>query len=60
MNTWLTLSEAALAAKRSERTIRNWVEAGLLRPVAGRFRRDALLHVEREMRGRIGRPRKNK
>lgn len=41
---WLTLSEAAIVARRSERTIRNWVRDGVLRPAArGMFGRDAVL-----------------
>ncbi|WP_102191514.1 helix-turn-helix domain-containing protein [Microbacterium aurantiacum] len=61
MKIWLTLSEAADVAGRTERTIRNWVDAGVLKsPVPGRFQRDAVLAAERTMRGRVGRPRKNK
>ncbi|UPL13029.1 hypothetical protein [Microbacterium galbinum] len=48
-------------AGRTERTIRNWVDAGVLKsPVPGRFDRDAVLAAERAMRRRIGRPRKNR
>jgi len=61
MKVWLTLQEAADVAGRTERTIRNWVEAGVLEtPVPGRYQRDAVLAAERTMRRRIGRPRKTK
>lgn len=59
MKVWLTLAEAADVAGRTERTIRNWVDAGVLKsPVPGRFQRDAVLAAERTMRRKIGRPRK--
>ncbi|WP_314097878.1 helix-turn-helix domain-containing protein [Microbacterium foliorum] len=58
MKTWLTLAEAAALAGRTERTIRNWVEAGQLRLHHGRFKRDEVLATEKQMRQRIGRPRK--
>lgn len=59
MKEWLTLTEAAEVAGRTERTIRNWVDAGVLKtPVHGRFTRDAVLAAERTMRRRVGRPRK--
>lgn len=61
MKIWLTLQEAADVAGRTERTIRNWVDAGVLKsPVPGRFQRDAVLAAERTMRRRVGRPRKTK
>lgn len=61
MKIWLTLAEAADVAGRTERTIRNWVDAGVLKsPVPGRFQRDAVLAAERTMRRRVGRPRKIK
>lgn len=54
---WLTLPEAAIVAHRSERTLRNWVRDGVLRPAArGMFDRDVVLAVERKMRNRRGRP----
>ncbi|WP_443189886.1 helix-turn-helix domain-containing protein [Microbacterium sp. B19(2022)] len=58
MKLWLTLSEAADAAGRTERTIRNWVEADELKARHGRYLRDEVLAAEKRMRRRIGRPRK--
>lgn len=55
---WLTLAEAAEAANRTERSIRNWVNAGELRVHYGRYRREEVLAAERQMRRRVGRPRK--
>lgn len=53
----LRLADAAKVARRSERTIRNWVRDGLLKPVArGWFDRDEVLAVERQQRSRVGRP----
>lgn len=59
MKIWLTLAETATAAGRTERTIRNWVEAGELEPRYGRFKRDEVLTTEKRMRKRIGRPKKS-
>lgn len=36
MKIWLTLAEAADTAGRTERTIRNWIDAGELNPRHGR------------------------
>lgn len=65
MNTWLTLAEAAeriraegTALASAERRIRRWVEAGELKPLAGRFRAADVLAAEKLMRSRRGRPRK--
>lgn len=57
MKIWLTLQEAADVAGRTERTIRNWVDAGELRVRHGRYMRDEVLATERRMRSRVGRPR---
>lgn len=59
MKIWLTLTEAAEVAGRTERTIRNWVDANELTPRHGRFKRDEVLAAERRMRRRVGRPRKS-
>lgn len=56
MKIWLTLAEAATVAGRTERTVRNWVKAGEIVPVYGRFVRDEVLATERRMRRRVGRP----
>lgn len=54
---WLTLPEAAIVAHRSERTLRNWMKDGVLRPAArGMFDRNVVLAAERKMRNRRGRP----
>jgi hypothetical protein len=58
MKVWLTLAEAADVARRTERTIRNWVDAGELVPRHGRYLRDEVLAAERRMRLKVGRPRK--
>lgn len=58
MRIWLTLTEAADVAGRTERTIRNWVAAGELSSRHGRFVRDEVLATERRMRRKVGRPRK--
>ncbi len=55
---WLTRAQAAERVKRTERTIRNWESAGLLKPTLGRYREQDVLKADREMRGRVGRPRK--
>lgn len=50
---WLTLSEAAAVAHRSERTMRNWVRDGVLKPAAaGIFARDAVLAAAKQMKDR--------
>lgn len=59
MKTWLTLAEAAVVARRTERTIRNWVKAGEIAPVHGRFVREDVLATERRMRRKVGRPAKS-
>lgn len=59
MKIWLTLAEAADVAGRTERTIRNWVDAGELNPRHGRYMRDEVLATEQRMRRKVGRPRKN-
>ncbi|KTR76173.1 hypothetical protein NS234_12140 [Microbacterium oxydans] len=59
MKVWLTLAEAAAVAGRTERSIRNWVEAGELELRYGRFKRDEVLATEKRMRQRIGRPKKS-
>ena len=56
MKIWLTLAEAADAAGRTERTIRNWVSTGELRRHHGLFDRQEVLGAEKRMRGRVGRP----
>lgn len=54
---WLSLTEAAQVAHRSERTMRNWVRDGVLKPAAaGIFARDAVLAAEKLMKNRRGRP----
>lgn len=60
MKIWLTLAEAADVAGRTERTIRNWVDAEELTPRLGRFLRDDVLAAERRMRRKVGRPRKER
>lgn len=57
MKIWLTLSEAAEVAGRTERTIRNWVNASEIMPQYGRFMRDEVLATEQRMRRKVGRPR---
>lgn len=59
MKIWLTLAEAADAAGRTERTIRNWVASGELNPRQGRYMRDEVLAAEQRMRRKVGRPRKD-
>ncbi|WP_136051187.1 hypothetical protein [Microbacterium sp. K36] len=65
MKTWLTLAEAAerirtdgTARASAERRIRRWVDAGELKPIAGRFLVVDVLAAEKAMRSRRGRPRK--
>ncbi|MDR6142058.1 hypothetical protein QE375_001612 [Microbacterium foliorum] len=54
---WLNISEAADIAKRSERTMRNWVRDGVLKPaLPGIFDRDAVLAAAKLMKNRRGRP----
>lgn len=58
MKTWLTMQEAAGVARRTKRTIWNWINAGELEPRHGRFLRDEVLATERRMRLKFGRPRR--
>jgi len=52
---WLTLEEAAEVAKRSERTLRNWVRDGVLKaPVHGFYDRERVVAAEQKVRR--GRP----
>lgn len=54
---WLSLAEAAQVARRSERTMRNWVRDGVLKPAAaGIFARDAVLAAAKQMKDRRWRP----
>lgn len=54
---WLNITEAADIAKRSERTMRNWVRDGVLKPaVPGIFDRDVVLAAAKLMKNRRGRP----
>jgi hypothetical protein len=54
---WLSISEAAGVAHRSERTLRNWVRDGVLAPaIPGLFDRDRVIAAEKAMRTRRGRP----
>lgn len=54
---WLNITEAADIAKRSERTMRNWVRDGVLKPaLPGIFDRDAVLAAAKLMKNRRGRP----
>lgn len=50
---WLNIAEAAAVARRSERTMRNWVRNGVLKPAApGIFGRDAVLAAAKQMKDR--------
>ncbi|MCK2031250.1 helix-turn-helix domain-containing protein [Microbacterium galbinum] len=54
---WLDLAEAATVARRTERTLRNWVRDGVLKPAApGIFARDAVLAAAKQMTNRRWRP----
>lgn len=56
---WLTIAQAAVRAGRTERTIRNWIAAGELTPLVGRFRESDVVRAEHRMRAKRGRPRKD-
>lgn len=60
MSRWLTRAQAATRVGRSERTIRNWVHAGVLAPRLGRFLEDDVVKADKTMRARVGRPPKIK
>ena len=54
---WLSITEAAQVAQRSERTMRNWVRDGVLKPAApGIFGRPEVLEAAKQMANRRGRP----
>ncbi|MEA1264179.1 MerR family transcriptional regulator [Microbacterium sp. STF-2] len=54
---WLNIAEAAEVAGRTERTLRNWVRDGVLKPaVRGFFDRDVVLATAKRMTTRRGRP----
>lgn len=55
----LTINEAAYLAKRSRRTIYNWIEWGVLTKTSRYIDSDELFRVEAQMSKRIGRPKKN-
>ena len=55
----LTINEAAYLAKRSRRTIYNWIEWGALSRTSRYIDSDELFKVEATMSKRIGRPNKN-
>ena len=59
MSKALTINEAAYLAKRSRRTIYNWIEWGVLSRNSRYIDSDELFRVEAEMSKRVGRPRKN-
>lgn len=75
MTRWLTLAEAATTAGRDQRTIRRWIDEGLLTPPdtepanvraaadlaarTGRYREDLVITAEKTKRARRGRPRKS-
>jgi transposase len=60
MTNWLSIEEAAKRVGRSVRTIYRWGEGENpeLRITVNRVREDELLEVDRMMRKRLGRPRK--
>lgn len=55
----LTINEAAYLAKRSRRTIYNWIQWGVLTYDNRYIDSDELFRVEADMLKRVGRPRKN-
>lgn len=55
----LTVNEAAYLAKRSRRTIYNWIEWGVLSYTSRYIDSEELFRTESQMAKRIGRPRKN-
>ncbi len=55
----LTVNEAAYLAKRSRRTIYNWIEWGVLSYTSRYIDSEELFRAESQMAKRIGRPRKN-
>jgi hypothetical protein len=54
----LTINEAAYLAKRSRRTIYNWIEWGALTKQSRYIDSEELFKVEAMMSSKIGRPRK--
>ena len=58
MSVWLTRKQAAARVKRSERTIRRWEDSGL-RSFRGLFRESEVVEMDKEMRSKVGRPKKS-
>lgn len=55
----LTVPEAAYLAKRSHRTIYNWIEWGILPRTSRYIDSDDLFRAEAQMTAKRGRPRKD-
>lgn len=55
----LTVNEAAYLAKRSRRTIYNWIAWGVLSYTSRYIDSEELFMAESQMAKRIGRPKKN-
>ncbi|MFL2002283.1 helix-turn-helix domain-containing protein [Microbacterium sp. A1-JK] len=52
---YLTQQQAADRAGVTERTIRNWVLWGEIKPLMGRFKESDVISTEKRMRARRGR-----
>lgn len=57
---WITVDEAAARIERSKATIWRWARSDVITMINGYVKQSEILLMDRTMRRRIGRPKKNK